>query len=192
MRVFERAIRMSGIDVVYSEGFNPRVKMSIASALPLGATADGELVTVHIAEPVDLKDVVSRLSKSLPVGLPIVNGRILPDNVKGLAVKGSEFIVDVALPDDDSASRLEWAVGEVLSLPEIVVERESGGRRKKFDLRPGIESLEVIEASGLGARISMVLPHREFTVKPSEVVETLNRFLPGIGMVRAHRKRLDT
>ena len=40
MRVFERAVRMSGIDVAYTQGFNPRAKMSIASALPLGATAD--------------------------------------------------------------------------------------------------------------------------------------------------------
>ncbi|MCX6345704.1 MAG: TIGR03960 family B12-binding radical SAM protein [Armatimonadetes bacterium] len=191
LRVFERAIRMSGIDVVYTQGFNPRAKMSIVSALPLGATADNELALIYIARPVDVQEVVSKLTRSLPVGLPLVKAEIMPEEIKGITVTGSEFIVEIALPDEIDSAKLEWAIDQVLSKPEILVERESGNRRKTFDLRPGIESLALIDPPANGrARISMILPHREFTVKPSEIVGIIGELAPGVSMVSVHRARL--
>ena len=179
MRVFERAIRMSGIDVLYSQGFNPRAKMSIASALPLGATADAELVLIQIAEPVDVKDVVSRLKRGLPEGLPITQAEALPRNAKGIIVTGSEFVVEVAVPD--GAPDIQSRIDELMARKEILVERESGGKRRMFDLRPGIEAVSLIDTN----RVSVILPHREFTVKPAEIVEAL-----GLEMVSVHRARL--
>jgi len=188
MRVFERAIRMSGIGVAYSQGFNPRVKMSIASALPLGATADRELVTIHVAAPVDLKDVISRLNRRLPMGLAIVGGEVKPERYKGPVVTAGEFVVEVALPEGCSATDLANAVEELMGRAEIPCRRESGGKRRTIDLRPGIESLSV----GDDGRIVMLLPHREFTVKPGEIVEELSRSVPGIRMVSVHRSKLTT
>ena len=179
LRVFERAIRMSGIHVLYSQGFNPRAKMSIASALPLGATADNELVLIQIAAPVDVKDVVSRLTRSLPEGLPIVRAEALPRAAKGIIVTGSEFVAEVAVPE--GAPEIEQLIEQLMARDQIVVQRESGGKRKTLDLRPGIESVTL----GPTALISMVLPHREFTVKPAEIVEAL-----GLGLVSVHRARL--
>ena len=115
--------------------------MSIASALPMGATAGAELVTLHTAAEVDVKDVIARLNRSLPDGLLITSGRAIPENGKGPKVAGSEFIVSVSLPDGVSAADLEWAVVQLLALPSIMCERESGNKRKIIDLRPGIESV---------------------------------------------------
>ena len=188
MRVFERAIRMSGVDVLYSEGFNPRAKMSIASALPLGATADNELVLLRIAPPVDVKDVVSRLMRKLPEGLPIVRAEVLPRAAKGIIVTGSEFVAEVALPKD--GPDIEQRIEELMARDHILVQRESGGKRKTLDLRPGIEAVSLLETQGPDCKsgptaISMVLPHREFTVKPAEIVEAL-----GLEMISVHRARL--
>ena len=36
----------------------------------------------------------------------------------------------------------------------------------------------------------MRLPHREFTVKPVEVVQALNRFTSGISLISLHRSEL--
>ena len=190
LRVFERAIRMSKINVIYTQGFNPRVKMSIASALPLGATAEKDLVIIHIAEPVDLKDIISRLNYRLPSGLFLTQAEVLTGFSKDFAVTGSEFTVEITLLEGTSAANLESAINEILSLPEILSERESGNKRKVFDLRPGIESLKVLDVSSLSARIVMTLPHREFTVKPAEIVKALDQYLPGIKIVSIHRSNL--
>ena len=193
LRVFERAIRMSGIDVIYTQGFNPRVKMSIASALPLGATADRELVTLHIAEPVDLKDVLSRLNRRLPKGMMLEQAEVLPDNAKGPVVTGSEFVVDVSLPEGKLLADVGSAIDQLLSRDEILTVRESGGKRRTIDLRPGIETLRALESTEESrAQIVMRLPHLQFTVKPVEIVQALGDSIPGIQVLSIRRSALLT
>ncbi len=210
MRVFERAIRMSGVDVVYTQGFNPHAKMSIASALPLGATADNEVVTIHIAAPVDMKDAVSRLNSRLPNGLKLTSARVLPPHSKGVTIIASELMVEVALPEDASAGHLEGAVDKLMAREEIPWQRE----KRRIDLRKGIAELRVesgeqraesreqrIEstkdlpptrsaAEGEIVRLHMVLKHLEYTVKAAEIVAALAEYVPGIEMVSVHRMRL--
>lgn len=191
-RVFERAIRVSGINIVYTLGFNPRVKMSIASALPLGATADNEYITLHIAEPVDIEDTVRRLNNSLPDGIKIKHAEILPDGVKGPAFVGSEFIAELNINySEKKLNDLHAAVENLLNLPEILTERKSGNRRKMIDIRPGIESLDVqTTADGKFLSLIMKLPHLQFTVKPSEIVNAMSQYVSGISISSIHRARL--
>jgi len=66
--------------------------------------------------------------------------------------------------------------------------RESGGKRREVDLRPGIARLQVDE--GTSAQLRMVVEHREFTVKPSEVVALLAERVPGLEAISVHRERL--
>lgn len=193
LRVFDRAVRMSGIDLVFTQGFNPRPKMSIASALPLGATADREYFTVAIVWPFDLTDVTTRLNHALPPGVRLVDAAILPDNKKGPEVTGSEYIVGLRVPNTDSAEKLPAAIESLMGRAEILVERESSKRRRMVDLRPGIESLELLEVQDeCDALIRMRLPHLEFTVKPSEIVQELGKLVPAIEITSMHRAALLT
>ncbi len=188
MRVFERAVRMSGVEVAYTQGFNPRVKMSIASALPLGATADNELVTIHLAGNVDPKDALIRLNKRLPEGLKLTSARVL-NRARELSVYASEFVVECGMQNAESdMAELRAAVDELLARERIPWVRESGGKRREVDLRPGIARLQVDE--GTSAQLRMVVEHREFTVKPSEVVALLAERVPGLEAISVHRERL--
>lgn len=191
MRVFERAVRMSRINVAYTQGFNPRPKMSVASALPLGATADAELLTLDMADWADPVDVVKRLNRALPDGISVVGAEMLPGNKKGPVMVAGEFSVELELADESAADGLEQAIDDLMAQPRIVREREAGGKRKVIDIRPGIESLRVARRpTAKSARIEMVLPHREFTVKPSEIVDELGKRSKVVGITRIHRSRL--
>jgi radical SAM family uncharacterized protein/radical SAM-linked protein len=193
LRVFERAVRMSRIDIAYSQGFNPRPKMSIASALPLGATADAELLTLEMASRCDPKDVVKRLNHSLPDGIAITGAEVLKGGAKGPAIEASEFVVEISLPDETSEERLRGVIDGIMAQPHIFRERESKGKRKVIDLRPGIESLRIADRrTDAGVCIEMVLPHRDYTVKPSEVIDAITNLIPGIGVNWTHRSRLIT
>lgn len=193
VRVFERAVRMSGIAAAYTQGFNPRVKMSIASALPLGATADGELLTIHVEEPVDPRDVVSRLSRHLPEGLSLREARVVPSNAKGPVVKGSEYEALLRLPENAGAEDIRSAAAALLGRTEIPRMRESGGKRRKVDLRPGIESLEVADSGPERAVVlRMRIPSLDFSVRPAEIVELISEIVPGVELMSLHRTRLLT
>ena len=191
MRVLERAVRMSGVRAMYTQGFNPRVKMSIASALPLGATADNDIVILAVEPPVDVTDVMKRLNRSLPEGVQFTSAAVRPEHAKAPVIEMSEFVVDVSLPEPGMADDLRRAAEELMGRSEIPFVRRSEKKSKPIDLRPGIASLEVVSGSGEGiARIVMKLRHLQFTVKPSEVVGVLAESVPGIGIVSIHRASL--
>lgn len=192
MRVFERAIRMSGVNVAYTQGFNPHAKMSIASALPLGATADNEIVTIYLAAPVDVKNVIRRLNSCLPRGLRLTSAKVLPPHSRGFEIKASELVVEVSLPENVPVERLGKAVDSLMARTEIPWHRE----KRTIDLRKGIASLEAesreqrAKSGERRAKLHMVLKHLECTVKAAEVVAALSEYVPGIELHSVHRSKL--
>jgi radical SAM-linked protein len=169
--------------------------MSIASALPLGATADNELVTIHLAGQIDPKDTLIRLNKRLPEGLKLTSAQVL-HRAKDLAVEGSEFLIECGMGNAECGiDDLRAAVDELMAREEIPWVRESGGKRRVVDLRPGIAQLQ-IEDCGLRnegqsvVQLKLVVEHREFTVKAFEVVAVLAERVPGLELIGIHRTRL--
>lgn len=74
-RAFERSMRRCGFSMATSQGFNPRVKLSFAMALPLGVEAEaeyGEVILMGVT-PVDF---LSSMNRYLPQGIHIVDAWI--------------------------------------------------------------------------------------------------------------------
>jgi radical SAM family uncharacterized protein/radical SAM-linked protein len=190
IRVFDHAVRMSGIPVAYSDGFNPRPRMSVASALPLGATADNEAFVLGAVEPFDVTDIAKRLRSALPDGLGVVSVEVLPRGAKAPVVCASDYLVGLDFTNGSGPDELHDAVDELLARRELVVTRESGDKKRNVDIRRGIESLSVITSDSGGVAIGVVFPHLEYTVKPSEVVEALRSTIPGLSIRSIHRSAL--
>jgi len=74
MRVFQRALTRACIPVMYSQGFNPHMKLSIAFPLPLGVESVCEMIDIKLEYPVS--GVVDKLNAALPEGFQIL--RTLP------------------------------------------------------------------------------------------------------------------
>ena len=53
VRLFDRAVRRAGLPVTYTGGFHPSPRISIAQALSLGATSQGEIVDFELTELVE-------------------------------------------------------------------------------------------------------------------------------------------
>lgn len=51
VRTIGRAIRRAKLPAAYSEGFNPHLKFSLASALGVGVVSYTEFVEIELAEP---------------------------------------------------------------------------------------------------------------------------------------------
>ncbi|MGQ9455692.1 MAG: TIGR03960 family B12-binding radical SAM protein [Armatimonadota bacterium] len=190
VRAFERAIRMSNIDVEYSKGFNPRIRMSFPSALPLGATGENELLIIQLAEYVSPEQLASKINNRLPDGISIISVELRPGDYKGPVIHASEYVVEIHLLENTSYQDAQGAVKQLMALPKIECVRYSHKKKKMVDIRPGIEYLELTRESDGATYLRMVLPHREFTVKPMEIVEVMRNFLPGISIGSIHRKRV--
>ena len=65
----ERAICRAKLPVVYSEGFNPHMKLSFASALALGVTSESEYMEFILSKDLCQPEVFDKLSSQLPDGV---------------------------------------------------------------------------------------------------------------------------
>lgn len=75
LRVFELALRRSGLKVAHTQGFNPRPKLSFALALSLGIESLDELVDIdllHDDAPLAPPELVKVLGAQLPAGLTLL------------------------------------------------------------------------------------------------------------------------
>ena len=49
MRLWERAFRRADLSLVYSDGFSPHARISLASPLSVGVTSQAELMDVFLS-----------------------------------------------------------------------------------------------------------------------------------------------
>jgi len=156
-RAWERALRRAGVGLVYSGGFNPRPKLQLAAALPLGHTAEAELLDVWLEKPTRgrgaeergsrgvVEDFARALSPVLPDGLTISQVRQVMLNEPALQtqVVAAEYCVTVEwYPEsvegwDEPTEAVEARIERVLAATELPQER----RGRRYDLRPLIERL---------------------------------------------------
>ncbi len=94
----ERAIIRAKLPVAYSEGFNPHMKLSFASALAVGVTSQAEYVDIECKEEVDLSQAIKCLTATLPVGIVIKNAKYIQGNVPALMAIVNLATYDVTVP----------------------------------------------------------------------------------------------
>lgn len=86
MTLIERAFFRSGIEVRFTEGFNPKPKVEFAHPLTMGLSSDYEIFGIEIYNGYeDLKDTIGKLNSNLPEGFEIL--RAYPMNEIGVGRK---------------------------------------------------------------------------------------------------------
>jgi radical SAM superfamily enzyme YgiQ (UPF0313 family) len=76
IEVFSMTMLRAGIPVLFTQGFNPLVKLDFAAPLSVGITAEGEIATVdldHNGGGIDAEEFVSRVNRKLPSGITVTN-----------------------------------------------------------------------------------------------------------------------
>lgn len=175
-RAWERLLRRAGLPVAYSKGYNPRPRLNLAAALPLGITSECEVMDLWLEEAVPLDELPARLSAAAPPGLTIHSVEAVP--LKSAALQAQLTAVEYRAavdPDPELARRVD-ALLAAASLP-----RERRG--KPYDLRPMVESVWT-EGGALWMRLA-ARPSK--TGRPDEVLRALG--LDPLG-VQIHRTRL--
>ena len=65
---FHKCLARTGLNMVYSLGFNPTMKVSMGIALPLFAESEGELVDIEIYDNISENDLMNLINSKLPNG----------------------------------------------------------------------------------------------------------------------------
>jgi radical SAM-linked protein len=170
-RSLERTIRRAHLPLAYSQGFNPRPRINLASALPLGYTSEAEMMDIWLEESIEPERLLEALQAASPPGLAVkeVSEVDLKTPALQTQVVSSEYEV-TPVPEEIKEELLKKIV-EVLEAEHIIRER----RNKTYDLRPLIEDLHVSEEGAEGQCLDMRLANREgATGRPDEVCLALD------------------
>ena len=143
-RVFERAIRRAGINMSYTEGFNPRPKISFGFALAVGTEGEREYVDIDIQRDMDLGEVLGRIQEQLPPGIRLLQGRALTQGAKPLmaVLNAASYRMRVLMALPIQAERLQEAVGAWLVREHVTYSRYTKKGPTDKDIRPWVKRLE--------------------------------------------------
>lgn len=140
---FFKAIARTNLDVVYSLGYNPSMKVSMGVALPLFAESDGELVDVELFNDLTEGELKLKLEKVLPKESKIISIVKIPKNAPAIDITAqwAEYKVDIFNKSLYDFESLRYNTDKVLSSEEIFIEKKNKkGLIKKTDVKKSIKS----------------------------------------------------
>lgn len=72
MRLFQRAVRRSGLPVSFSQGFNPHLKLKIIPAIKLGLESNDLKAIIQFEKKIENTELMALLKANLPTGIEIL------------------------------------------------------------------------------------------------------------------------
>ena len=129
VRTIERAIRRAKLPAAYSEGFNPHLKFSLASALGVGVVSYTEFVEIELAEPMEVEMAAKALDKALPRGIRVLAADAVANNTAALMAEaaGASYVVTLPFAEDISE-----AVASYNEAEELLFKKAAPKRKEKF------------------------------------------------------------
>lgn len=182
-RTWERTLRRARLPLAYSQGFNPRPKINLAAALPLGFTSECEIVEFWLDDSTQLTEIESTLREAAPPGIMVQT--IEEVEAKKPKIPNLVDSADYMIILLDSTPNIDLRVSEILSSDSLPRER----RGKPYDLRPLIEYIRVIPPIDGNRGLEMRLAIRAgATGRPEEIIREM-----GIDptSTRIHRKSIN-
>ncbi len=182
-----RALNLSGVTFVYSQGYHPHPKISFAGATSVGMESQGEFVDIRIQDPHEELDLLTaRINAVLPAGVTITAMCELPPNTFSLAELVVGFTYDLILPDggdDGELDRIEAQIGAFLLMEKFSVTRMTNDKSVTKEIRSFVTDLALDRTERrilLSARFGP-----EGTVRPAEILTGVLGFtLDGLHRIR--------
>ncbi len=185
IRLWHRALRRAGIDLAYSEGFNPHPRIALAAPLALGITSDAELMDIFINRHISPHSFTALVGRQLPPGIEILQVCLVAPTLPALQsqVRFAEYIVEVGGAAGDVAA----AIASLLDKEHLPWQHQRDTGTRSYDLRPLIDDLWLASWHDDGGAIGMRLRcGSNGSGRPEQVVKALGLGEPGA----IHRTRL--
>ncbi len=173
--LMQRAIRRAKLPAAYSEGFNPHMKLSFASALSVGVTSEAEYMDLELAEVLPEREIADRLRPVLPNGVRLIGLKVLDDKPKALMALVDEAKYEVTVPLYGSFDGVQAALASFNAAKECVYIRKTPKKTREIEIRQYMHG-DVCAKEEQGGLLRMTMAIRITpggSVKPQEVLALL-------------------
>lgn len=136
-RNMARGIKLSGLPVWYTEGFNPRIYMTFAMPLSLGVCGERECMDIRLMEEVPLEEIPAGMNAHLPADLKVLAATEPVDNFEDVQFADYEMYLESEEPRSLLAK-----LRELLDRESILVLKHTKKGDKDFDIKPDFAGVQ--------------------------------------------------
>lgn len=139
MRYFQKAIRRSGLDIAYSQGFNPHQLISFAAPLGVGLTSDGEYMDMQLNSSFSTKEAMQKLNQEMNDEIRVTNYVALEEGSKNAMsiVAAADYLVSVkdgyVFPEN-----YQQLFEDFLTQKQIIMRKKTKKSEREVDIKPYI------------------------------------------------------
>ena len=183
VRMFGRAMRRAGLEISFSQGFNPHPIMNFAHPLGVGISSECELIEIDFEGDISSAEILEKLSPQMPDGFKLLDAKLseVKSPFSGLSL--AKYRIEICGGAVD--------IEKLLVMKEIITEKKTKSGVKETDIRPLIKSAGVVEVKGDCTIVEVVLSCGEPNLKPELFVKVIEE--TGCGKVdfyKIHRQAL--
>ena len=175
-RLVRRALVRSGVELYYSEGFNPQPRLSLPLPRSVAVASDSELFCALIFCADDESGICDRLKSDINNQLPadcrlssieIFNGKISPKALSAMY----HFPVEAAQMNKVFQNSAKDLNQNIAAAVPIIIDRtiDAKGRTRQVDVCQFLESVDV-EEDGITAKCTI---SNAGTIRPMEIMKIL-------------------
>jgi radical SAM-linked protein len=146
IKTMERAFRRMKLPMAFSQGFNPKPKISYAAPLPVGVEGECEFLDVELTEKIDLEVLIKDQKTYLPKGIEFLEARHF-GKMKSLmsVVTDSTYLVHFLTKTKEDKEHIEGLLNDFVSQESITYEKVNKKKKvKQVDIKPLIGKADVL------------------------------------------------
>jgi len=148
LKIFTRTARRIGLEMEYSQGFNPHEEIVFSAPLPLGMTSEAEYAELSVSDEgnpgLTEELLLERLSEAFPAGIRPIYARKLAEGtskiMKNVAFCGYTLTVNGFETEAQAAEFCDKAQGILAAGQPVMANKKSKSGVKFVDIRPMIRS----------------------------------------------------
>ena len=164
LSVFQRACVRAGIEVRYSQGFNPRPRLSLPLPRPVGVASDDEMLCIRIPKSTALQEeyintqMLNSISAQLPMGFELLSVNVVAANTSFRPCSATYVL---AVRKEFLNDKLKATIKNLLASESLDVRRRITKKKsrimtrepkiKNIDVRNFLESIE-LDSNGIIVR----------------------------------------
>ncbi|MEH2374328.1 TIGR03960 family B12-binding radical SAM protein [Nostoc sp.] len=201
IRLFDRVVRRASLPIAFTGGFHPMPRISVATALALGATSSGEIVDFELTVPVEVDTFREQLAREMPTDIPIYNVEQidLKTSAATQLLEAAEYLITVAALEETTPIQWQDWIDTIKAKKELWYEQTTkSGKSQLINLRDRLFELELVEthnstAESMSSVIRYLGSYRQdgLVLRPEQILFMLQTVASvEFQLLHIHRNRL--
>lgn len=174
IKTFERAFRRMNFKMAFSQGFNPKPKISYAAPLPVGVETECDYLDVELLEKIDLEELLKNQKQFLPNGLAFLEAKYRDKSKKMMAlITDSAYTIQLITEEKFTKEGIQTKLDIFEAQEKITFEKMTKKNKLKVvDIKPFIGNLELLSVEADQILMKCLLTTgSNGNLKPEKLVE---------------------